>query len=133
MDMSKKKYSNAVERVLWTTERTGPLRQPQAPIPDELVMQDGRRYSVRRLLEQVSHPHNITVGAPTIKKTGRPFGSTKAVGLKKSKYGARDYEFMAHATLAEIQQRYDIGLPYCRQLQRAAIDYIARHGYSDAN
>ena len=127
MDMQQKRYRSAVERVLNTTTATGPLRQPAAPIPDELVLHDGRRYNVRRLLEQVSHPHNITVGVPRPKKTGRPKGS------RQPKYGPEDFEFMAHATLNQIQQRYNIVRPYCRQLQLASIKYIAQHGYSKSN
>lgn len=126
MDMQKK-YQSAVERVLNTTKHTGPLRQPAAPIPDELVLQDGRRYNVRRLLEQVSHTHNITRGIP------RPAKILRTKGGRQPKYGARDFEFMAHATLDQIQQRYNIVLPYCRQLQLASIQYIAQNGYSDAN
>ena len=127
MDMQNKKYRSAVERVLNTTDRTGPLRQPGAPIPDDLIMPDGRRYNVRRLLERVSHTHNITVGVARSAKTHRPKGA------RQPKYGARDFEFIAHATLEQIQQRYNIGLAYCRQLQRAAIEHISRNGYSDAN
>jgi hypothetical protein len=125
--MQQKRYQTAVERVLNTTKHTGPLRQPGAPIPDDLIMPDGRRYNVRRLLEQVGHPHNITVGVPRPPKTGRPKGS------RQPKYGPRDFEFMAHATLDQIQQRYNIVRPYCRQLQLASIKYIARNGYSDTN
>jgi hypothetical protein len=127
MDMQQRRHQSAVERVLNTTDRTGPKRQPAAPIPDDLVLPDGRCYNVRGLLEQVSRTHNITVGIP------RPLRIVKTRTGRKAKYGPRDFEFMAHATLDQIHQRYSIGRAYCRQLQLASIKYIAQHGYSESN
>lgn len=124
MDMSIKKYATAVERVLNRTPNPGPRRQPDAPIPDELILPDGRRYSVRTLLESVTHSHYIIVGytVPNNRR-GRMPGS-----VNKSKYSHRDRMWMAHTTIEEIQKRYGYAKEYSRQLQKSSIDYIARNG-----
>ena len=126
----KKKYQTAVERVLNRTPNPGPRRSPDAPIPDELILTDVRRYNVRQLLENVSHSHYITVGTePPPNRRGRKPGSRN----NRSKYSHEDQVWMAHTTVQSIHQRYGYGYEYSRQLQRAAIDYVARNGFDDSH
>lgn len=133
MDMTKK-YQSAVERILKSTDYTGPRRQPPAPIPDELVMQDGRRYNVRHLLEGVTRPESVVIGMPRrfrqYDNIARPPSEPKQ---RKSKYTYQERLWQSHADIDEIQARYGFGLYYCQTLQKAAQKYIAQCRDDDTN
>jgi hypothetical protein len=133
MDM-KNKYQSAVERILYTTDRTGPVRQPAAPIPDELVLQDGRRYNVRRLLEGVTRPESVVIGMPKrfrqYDNIARPPSEPKQ---RKSKYTYQERLWQSHADISELQTRYGFGSYYCRTLQKAAQEYIAKYHGDDTD
>jgi hypothetical protein len=75
----------------------GPNPTPPAPVPEEILLPDGRRFAVEPLLQQVRD--QVTVN----RQTGRPRKRGQEV-----KYSPAEREWIAHSTFEQIADRYGV-------------------------
>ena len=75
----------------------GPDPIPEAPVPEEILLPDGRRFRVELLLQQVRD--RVTVN----RQTGTPRRRGQEV-----KYSPAEREWIAHSTFEQIAERYHV-------------------------
>jgi LysM repeat protein len=97
------------------------VAQPRLRVPDVLQLPDGRQFNTRELLTRrtPSVLHNLRSANPKQPSRGRP---------ASKKYFQADYEFMARATLEEIQQRYHVTPGYSHVMRSKSRQLLRQQG-----